>query len=124
LSFVRRGLNPADAPPDPAVANVRLIDFHGDGKLDVVAADMRYGLVMTGWPYADDAELKVIAQLDNPCHVSMVDFDKDGIQDFLVADLGQFLPGARHVAPLCCCAALPVGDTSNSRSKAGRAWRT
>src|SRR5262249_1618981 len=92
-SFVRRGLNPISAPSDPAVANVRLVDLRGDGRLDVTVADMRYGLVMIGRPYSDDAELKVIAQLDYPCHVSTVDFDKDGIPDFLIADLGQFLPG-------------------------------
>jgi VCBS repeat protein len=92
LSFVKRGMNPASAPSDPAVSNVRLIDMHGDGKLDLVATDMRYGLVMIGQPYSSNAELNVIAQLENPSHVSMVDFDHDGIKDFLVADLGQFLP--------------------------------
>jgi hypothetical protein len=92
MSFVKRGMNPASAPTDPAVSNVRLIDMHGDGKLDVVATDMRYGLVMTGQPYAAGTGLNVIAQLENPSHISMVDFDRDGIMDFLVADLGQFLP--------------------------------
>jgi hypothetical protein len=91
--FDKRGMNPGSAPSDPAVSNVRLIDVQRDGKLDVVATDMRYGMVMTGRPYTDDSELKVIAQLDNPAHVSMVDFDHDGIPDFLIGDLGQFLPG-------------------------------
>jgi len=92
LSFVKRRMNPVSAPSDPAVSSVRLIDMHGDGKLDLVATDMRYGLVMTGQPYTAATELSVIAQLENPSHISMVDFDRDGIQDFLVADLGQFLP--------------------------------
>jgi hypothetical protein len=92
MSFVKRGMNPVSAPTDPAVSNVRLIDMHGDGKLDVVATDMRYGLVMTGQPYTASTELNVVAMLENPSHVSMVDFDRDGIKDLLVADLGQFLP--------------------------------
>src|SRR6478672_5258282 len=56
MSFVKRGMNPVSAPTDPAVSNVRLIDMHGDGKLDVVATDMRYGLVMTGQPYSASTE--------------------------------------------------------------------
>jgi hypothetical protein len=86
-------MNPSGAPSGPAVSNVRLIDRHQDGKLDVAVTEMRYGLVMTGRPYTDDPELKIIAQLENPSHISMTDFDRDGTQDFLVADLGQFLPG-------------------------------
>jgi hypothetical protein len=91
--FVRRPMNPNSPPPDPAVANVRLLDVDGDGKLEVLAADMRYGLVMMGKPATGDPKLDVIAQLDNPCHVTMVDINGDGIQDFLVADLGTLLPG-------------------------------
>ncbi len=91
--FVRRPMNPNSPPPDPAVANVRLLDVDGDDKLEVLAADMRYGLVMMGKPATGNTKLDVIAQLDNPCHVTMVDINGDGIQDFLVADLGTLLPG-------------------------------
>ena len=93
LTFVRRAMNPVDAPDGPAVANVRLLDIDGDGRLEVVASEMRHGLVLTGRPYDGSRTLTRIAQLANPAHVSMVDFDHDGIPDFLVGDLGQFLPG-------------------------------
>ena len=35
----------------------------------------------------------MIASIPNPDHAEMVDLDKDGKQDLLVADLGDFMPG-------------------------------
>ena len=92
MTFAKRPMNPASAPPGPAIANIRLLDVDGDGKLELLATEMRYGLVMKGKPYTSNPKLEVIGQLNNPCHISMVDFDGDGIQDFLVSDLGEFLP--------------------------------
>ncbi len=92
LTFVKRALNPVDAPGGPAIADVRLFDVDGDGTLEILAADMRFGLVMLGRPYRSNAPLDVIAQLSNPSHISMVDFDRDGVKDFFVADLGEYLP--------------------------------
>ncbi len=90
--FVKRGLTPSSSPPDPAVANVRLLDVGGDARLELLVADMRYGMVLQGRPYDPSAGLDVLAQLNNPAHVTLTDFDGDGIKDFFVADLGEFLP--------------------------------
>lgn len=90
--FVTRGMNPPGAPPDPAVANVRLLDVDGDGRLELLATDMRYGLVFMGRPYTAQDKFTIIAQLNNPAHISMTDFDRDGVKDFVVGDLGDFLP--------------------------------
>jgi hypothetical protein len=92
LTFTKRQLNPASAPEGPAISNVRLLDVDGDGRLELLATDMRFGMVMFGRPYEPGTTLDVIAQLSNPAHISMVDFDRDGLKDFFVADLGDFLP--------------------------------
>jgi len=91
--FARHAWNPPNASPVPVVANVRLFDLYGDGKLKIVACDMGHGLVFLGDPDVKEGELREIAKIPNPAHASMVDLDKDGLQDLLIADLGDFLPG-------------------------------
>jgi hypothetical protein len=95
LSFARQPLylSPAAARMAgddlPVVAAVRLLDLDGDGRLQVVAADMRNGLVVAGSPRGDDGGLRVLARLSNPCRIEPVDLDHDGLVDLLVADLGD-----------------------------------
>ena len=45
VKFTQYGLSVPDMPNDPAVSNVELVDFDGDGKLDVLATEMRQGVV-------------------------------------------------------------------------------
>ena len=90
--FAVRGLDMKAAPPDPAIADVRLLDLDGDARLELVATDMRYGMVLTGRPYERNGSLQVAAQLNNPAFITRTDFDKDGIGDYFVGDLGEFLP--------------------------------
>ena len=75
----------------PAIANVRLLDLDGDGRVEVVASDMRAGLVMAGTP-VKGGTLKIIADVPHPSHIELIDLDKDGLQDLLVGDLGSFQP--------------------------------
>ena len=91
--FTRRSYSPEGAPASPAVSHVRAVDVDGDGRLEIVASDMRYGLLLGGSPgRASTGRLDVLARLPHPAHFSLVDLDGDGIRDFLVADLGRFLP--------------------------------
>jgi hypothetical protein len=91
-AFVRRGLTPPSAPPTPVVSDVELVDLDGDARLELVVCDMRHGMVFLGRPYDAAAGLTPIAQLSNPARSQVVDLDRDGIKDLLVADLGEFLP--------------------------------
>jgi FG-GAP-like repeat len=92
MTFVKRAMNPVSAPDGPSISNIRLLDVDGDGRLELLATEMRFGFVLLGRPYEHDPTLQVLTQLTNPSHISMVDFDRDGVNDFFVADLGQFLP--------------------------------
>jgi hypothetical protein len=96
LRFARHAMLPrpeaVSRGAEPVVANVRLIDLDGSGRLQVVAADMANGLVLAGDPRRPAAGLRPLAKVSNPCHVEVVDIDRDGYRDLLVANLGDVPP--------------------------------
>ncbi len=91
VPFEKRNVTGATASGAIAIANVRLVDVDGDKRLDIVASEMRTGPVLAGLASEGHA-LKPIARLNHPAHIEPVDLDKDGLGDFLVADLGSFQP--------------------------------
>lgn len=72
-----------------AIANVQFLDLDADNRAELVATDMRAGLVLAGPP---DGPLTPIAEIPHPSRVHQVDLDKDGDADLLVSDLGSFQP--------------------------------
>jgi VCBS repeat protein/FG-GAP repeat protein len=91
VQFVQRSLTLPGLSGTPAVSNVQLVDFDGDKRLDVLATEMRQGLVFAGQP-GDAGKLTVVASIPHPAHVTWADVDRDGVQDLLVADLGELFP--------------------------------
>src|SRR5262249_40869855 len=72
---------------------VRLFDPR---RLEVLACDMRANVVKLLKPYESTSRWQVLASLPHPVHTQVVDLDGDGIQDILVACLGEFLPTDRR----------------------------
>jgi hypothetical protein len=92
VKFTSYGLRVPDRPDHPAISNVELADFDGDGKLDVIGTEMYEGTVFWG-RVQPESPLNVVADVAHPDHVRLADVDNDGVSDLLVADLGQFFPG-------------------------------
>jgi hypothetical protein len=92
VRFAQHTLMLPDMPQIPAVSNVQLVDFDGDRRLDVLGTDMRQGFVFTGKPEKPGSALSIVANIPHPAHVTLADVDRDGMQDLLVGDLGEFLP--------------------------------
>jgi hypothetical protein len=92
--FVRRRIGFKDAlTPEPAVSNVHLADLDGDGAPELLATDMRQGLVLVASPRDPGRGAAAVAQAPHPAHVATADVDGDGRRDLLIADLGEFFPG-------------------------------
>jgi hypothetical protein len=104
---------PDDATSGPAVANVRLVDLDGDERLELIASDMRNGLVLRGRPYETSAKLDVVAQVPHPAHVEVTDLDGDGLKDMVVADLGAFNPGDHQNGAVVWLRGEPSGRFTN-----------
>lgn len=90
--FTRRAVAVPGAP-QPGVSHVSLIDLAGDGRLELVVTDMRYGRVLAHRPYLATDGFVELATVPHPAQAVLTDLDGDGHKDLVVADLGSFLPG-------------------------------
>jgi FG-GAP-like repeat len=108
--FERRSMAPENfRGAAPTIANVRLVDIDNDRRLELVATDMRHGVVLRGRPYQSAAALEVIASIPHPARISMADLDAEGQPGFLVGDLGRLLPGDHQKGAVIWLRPMPGG---------------
>jgi hypothetical protein len=77
----------------PGISHLRWIDLDQDGNPVLVICDMRRGSVSALDLRDPDPRPRILARLDNPCHVEPCDLDGDGLLDLVVSDLGSFRAG-------------------------------
>jgi hypothetical protein len=76
---------------DCYTSNVCWHDMKGDGRFELLSADMRYGTVDL-WDFrnSDAPVSRLVAEVPHPARIEPVDLDRDGLCDLLIANLGSF----------------------------------
>lgn len=78
----------------PMISNVEAADLDKDGLMDIIVCDCRSNSVnwIRQYPSGVFTETVLADSLNAPAHVQVIDFDKDGDNDILVAVLGLIFP--------------------------------
>lgn len=78
----------------PQISNVAVCDLDNDGLLDVIVCDAKNNFVswIRQFPAGVYTETILTKDLIAPAHVQIIDFDKDGDKDIIVAVLGMLFP--------------------------------
>src|SRR5947209_12904109 len=88
---------PPPVPGKLAISHVSVVHLTHPtgGPPDLLATDMQNGRIMLMTPADPKPAWRVLGQVTNPAHATVVDLDGDGILDILVADLGSYSPTDR-----------------------------
>ena len=93
IRFDRSALGAPGHPVAPAVASVRLVHLSDPARLEILGCDMISGIVFAARPWVVGEPPRILSTaIAHPAHAEVVDLDRDGIIDILVADLGSPLP--------------------------------
>ncbi len=78
--------------PHPAIIGVNAVSLFHPEKQDVLICDSRLNRVYVLRPYEANSGIEPLAEVPAPARAEVVDLDKDGTKDILVACLGNFVP--------------------------------
>lgn len=77
----------------PGIANVGVFKLAREGRPEILAADMMNGLILRLRPDQPEKGVEILSEdVSNPGHIEVVDLDRDGINDLIVANLGSKIP--------------------------------
>src|SRR5262245_30806886 len=76
----------------PFLSNIQYLPLQPGGKPQLLGTEMNLGMVLAMDPSEPKPAWRVLGKIPNPARTQVVDLDEDGINDLLVADLGNFLP--------------------------------
>jgi hypothetical protein len=78
----------------PIISNVQAADLDGDGLMDIIVCDCKSNSVnwIRQYPAGVYTETVLADGLNAPAHAQVIDFDKDGDKDIMVAVLGLLFP--------------------------------
>jgi hypothetical protein len=111
VRFERTGYRPSRRLRSPGVANVRFVHLSDERKLDVLACDMVNGKVFLLKPYESAPELRIVTDaVPNPVHAEVVDLNRDGIKDLIVANLGSHTGTDDRVGSVVWLRGVPDGS--------------
>ena len=91
LPFQVHSLKLESFPPQPAISHVSFVQLFDDSSRQLLACDMHHGVVAIWDPSRPNQPARILANIPHPAHATVVDLDKDGFRDVLVANLGVFL---------------------------------
>lgn len=76
----------------PEVSSMIWAPLKSGGKSFLIATDMKYGQIVALDPNNADAAPIVLARLEHPARIQSIELSGDGSTEFLVADLGSYMP--------------------------------
>ncbi len=78
----------------PLISNVLAADLDKDGLMDIIVCDCRSNSVnwIRQFPAGVFTETVIADGINAPAHAQVIDFDKDGDNDIIVASLGVLFP--------------------------------
>jgi hypothetical protein len=90
LKFIPRYVTMEAIPGAPAIANIKMVRLGPAAPPQLLFTDMRWGLVILWTPTRPPETAQMIGRTPHPCRTFVVDLDKDGLPDILVANVGVF----------------------------------